>query len=142
MTQMKRLLVWCLFACASARNLSPSTTLVRIALRARVCIGCRFLPLCLTIVILDARSLCATLVDLGACSLFLVPGTNQDEGDDIRTAQVPASWRPVIEDPETLKLFFDLFASTAGDLRRKVSVRRCRFMIVFTPSRCCRNPEP
>jgi len=39
-------------------------------------------------------------------------GTNPEESqEDIGTVQVPTTWRPLIQDPSTLKLFFSLYES-------------------------------
>lgn len=57
------------------------------------------------------------LVHLGmqlsvACLSFDFIGTNPEESqEDVGTVQVPTSWRPVVQDCEVMKLFFDVYAS-------------------------------
>ncbi|KAI4300942.1 hypothetical protein L6164_034268 [Bauhinia variegata] len=46
-----------------------------------------------------------------SCLSFDFMGTSYDESsDEIGTVQVPASWKPVLEDPSTLQIFFDYYA--------------------------------
>ena len=56
--------------------------------------------------------------------------------DSLGTIQVPSAWRPVIEDPATMQLFFDVYAATAPPLSSRAleclvklaCVRRSLFM--------------
>uniref|UniRef100_A0A6U5ELX6 Importin N-terminal domain-containing protein n=1 Tax=Corethron hystrix TaxID=216773 RepID=A0A6U5ELX6_9STRA len=47
------------------------------------------------------------------CLNFDFIGTNPDESaEDVGTIQVPASWRPIVQDPSTLELLFEFYSST------------------------------
>jgi exportin-7 len=70
------------------------------------------------------------------CLSFDFVGTCMDESsEDLGTIQVPSAWRPAVEDPATLALFLDLYASSAPPLSaaaleclvRLASVRRSLF---------------
>ncbi|KAI8562570.1 hypothetical protein RHMOL_Rhmol03G0045300 [Rhododendron molle] len=70
------------------------------------------------------------------CLSFDFVGTSFDESsDDFGSIQIPASWKPVIEDPSTLQIFFDYYAITKPPLSKEaleclvrlVSVRRSLF---------------
>ncbi|KAK9289852.1 hypothetical protein L1049_008012 [Liquidambar formosana] len=70
------------------------------------------------------------------CLSFDFMGTSFDESsDEIGTVQIPSSWRPVLEDPSTLQIFFDYYAITKPHvakaalecLVRLASVRRSLF---------------
>ena len=70
------------------------------------------------------------------CLSFDFVGTSLDESsEDLGTIQVPGSWRPLLEDPSTMKLFFEFYAATRPRLStttleclvRLASVRRSLF---------------
>ncbi|GMP97973.1 hypothetical protein ACSBR2_020331 [Camellia fascicularis] len=70
------------------------------------------------------------------CLSFDFVGTSFDESsDDFGSVQIPSSWKPVIEDPSTLQIFFDYYAITKPLLSREAleclvrlaSVRRSLF---------------
>ncbi|PSS01717.1 Exportin-7 like [Actinidia chinensis var. chinensis] len=70
------------------------------------------------------------------CLSFDFVGTSFDESsDDFGSIQIPSSWKPVIEDPATLQIFFDYYAITKPPLSKEaleclvrlVSVRRSLF---------------
>ncbi|KAG5556058.1 hypothetical protein RHGRI_006622 [Rhododendron griersonianum] len=79
------------------------------------------------------------------CLSFDFVGTSFDESSDdfgsiqvqltFSVAKIPASWKPVIEDPSTLQIFFDYYAITKPPLSKEaleclvrlVSVRRSLF---------------
>ncbi|GMP97976.1 hypothetical protein CsSME_00046028 [Camellia sinensis var. sinensis] len=57
------------------------------------------------------------------CLSFDFVGTSFDESsDDFGSVQIPSSWKPVIEDPSTLQIFFDYYAITKPLLSREVSI--------------------
>ncbi|KDD73242.1 hypothetical protein H632_c2390p0, partial [Helicosporidium sp. ATCC 50920] len=72
-----------------------------------------------------------------ACLSFDFVGSGMDESsEDVGTIQVPASWRPAIEDPATLALFFEGYRASASPalsskclecLARLAAVRRSLF---------------
>ena len=71
------------------------------------------------------------------CVSFDFVGTSLDEStEDLGTIQVPSAWRPVIEDPATMQLFFDVYAATSPPLSSRAleclvklaCVRRSLFM--------------
>lgn len=48
------------------------------------------------------------------CLSFDFIGTNPEEStEDVGTIQVPSTWRPIIQDTETMQLFFEFYAKTA-----------------------------
>ncbi|CAL5431401.1 unnamed protein product [Camellia sinensis] len=54
------------------------------------------------------------------CLSFDFVGTSFDESsDDFGSVQIPSSWKPVIEDPSTLQIFFDYYAITKPLLSRE-----------------------
>ncbi|KAJ4706752.1 ARM repeat superfamily protein [Melia azedarach] len=69
------------------------------------------------------------------CLSFDFMGTSDESSDEIGTVQIPNSWRPLLEDPLTLQIFFDYYAITQGHfskeplecLVRLASVRRSLF---------------
>ncbi|XP_021628258.1 exportin-7 isoform X4 [Manihot esculenta] len=70
------------------------------------------------------------------CLSFDFVGTSIDESsEEFGTVQIPSSWRPVIEDPSTLQIFFDYYAITTTPLSKEAldclvrlaSVRRSLF---------------
>lgn len=70
------------------------------------------------------------------CLSFDFVGTSLDESsEEFGTVQVPMSWRPVLEDPSTLQIFFDYYAITKPPLSKEAleclvrlaSVRRSLF---------------
>ncbi|RQO84374.1 hypothetical protein POPTR_001G036100v4 [Populus trichocarpa] len=70
------------------------------------------------------------------CLSFDFVGTSIDESsEEFGTIQIPSSWRPVLEDPSTLQIFFDYYAITTSPrskealecLVRLASVRRSLF---------------
>lgn len=47
-----------------------------------------------------------------ACLSFDFIGTNPEEShEDVGTVQVPTSWRPIVQDCEVMKLFFEIYSS-------------------------------
>ncbi len=47
------------------------------------------------------------------CLSFDFIGTNPEESaEDVGTVQVPSSWRPLVQDPTTMQLFFDVYLVT------------------------------
>lgn len=40
--------------------------------------------------------------------------------------QIPSSWKPVLEDPETLQIFFDYYGITKPPLSKEVT----KFMLI------------
>ena len=51
------------------------------------------------------------------CLCFDFVGTSLDESnEDLGTIQVPSAWRPVMEEPNTMQLFFDIYGSTQPPL--------------------------
>ncbi|EXB44290.1 hypothetical protein L484_012209 [Morus notabilis] len=70
------------------------------------------------------------------CLSFDFVGTSIDESsEEFGTVQIPSSWRPVLEDPSTLQIFFDYYAITKAPLSKEAleclvrlaSVRRSLF---------------
>jgi len=70
------------------------------------------------------------------CLSFDFVGTSLDEStEDLGTIQIPSSWRPLLEDPSTIQLFFDFYGKTRPSLSstalecltRLASVRRSLF---------------
>ncbi|XP_044460549.1 exportin-7-like isoform X1 [Mangifera indica] len=70
------------------------------------------------------------------CLSFDFVGTSVDESsEEFGTVQIPSSWRPVLEDPSTLQVFFDYYAITEAPLSKEAleclvrlaSVRRSLF---------------
>ncbi|XP_062092059.1 uncharacterized protein LOC133797942 isoform X2 [Humulus lupulus] len=70
------------------------------------------------------------------CLSFDFVGTSIDESsEEFGTVQIPSSWRPVLEDPSTLQIFFDYYAITKSPLSKEAleclvrlaSVRRSLF---------------
>ncbi|KAH7547675.1 hypothetical protein JRO89_XS14G0001200 [Xanthoceras sorbifolium] len=70
------------------------------------------------------------------CLSFDFVGTSIDESsEEFGTVQIPSSWRPVLEDPSTLQIFFDYYAIWEAPLSkealeclvRMASVRRSLF---------------
>ncbi|KAK1578194.1 hypothetical protein Q3G72_028343 [Acer saccharum] len=70
------------------------------------------------------------------CLSFDFVGTSIDESsEEFGTVQIPSSWRPVLEDPSTLQIFFDYYAIRESPLSkealeclvRMASVRRSLF---------------
>uniref|UniRef100_A0A6M2EBI4 Importin N-terminal domain-containing protein n=1 Tax=Populus davidiana TaxID=266767 RepID=A0A6M2EBI4_9ROSI len=70
------------------------------------------------------------------CLSFDFVGTSIDESsEEFGTIQIPSSWRPILEDPSTLQIFFDYYAITTSPrskealecLVRLASVRRSLF---------------
>lgn len=70
------------------------------------------------------------------CLSFDFVGTSLDESsEEFGTVQVPMPWRPVLEDPSTLQIFFDYYAITKPPLSKEAleclvrlaSVRRSLF---------------
>ncbi|KAG2671971.1 hypothetical protein I3843_13G016500 [Carya illinoinensis] len=70
------------------------------------------------------------------CLSFDFVGTSIDESsEEFGTVQIPSSWRPVLEDPATLQIFFDYYAITKAPLSKEAleclvrlaSVRRSLF---------------
>ncbi|XP_077248975.1 ARM repeat superfamily protein isoform X2 [Tasmannia lanceolata] len=71
------------------------------------------------------------------CLSFDFVGTSFDESsEEFGTVQIPSSWRPVLEDPSTLQIFFDYYAITKPPLSKEAleclvrlaSVRRSLFV--------------
>ncbi|XP_034692714.1 exportin-7-like isoform X1 [Vitis riparia] len=71
------------------------------------------------------------------CLSFDFMGTSFDESsDEFGTVQVPSSWRPVLEDPSTLQIFFDYYALNKTPLSKEAleclvrlaSIRRSFFV--------------
>ncbi|PON80683.1 Coatomer beta subunit [Parasponia andersonii] len=71
-----------------------------------------------------------------SCLSFDFLGTSFDESsDEIGTIQIPISWRPILEDPSTLQIFFDYYAITQSHFSKEAleclvhlaSVRRSLF---------------
>ncbi|XP_024031073.1 exportin-7 [Morus notabilis] len=71
-----------------------------------------------------------------SCLSFDFLGTSFDESsDEIGTVQIPTSWRPILEEPSTLQIFFDYYAISQSHfskealecLLRLASVRRSIF---------------
>ncbi|XP_062111897.1 uncharacterized protein LOC133823253 isoform X2 [Humulus lupulus] len=71
-----------------------------------------------------------------SCLSFDFLGTSFDESsDEIGTIQIPNSWRPILEDPSTLQIFFDYYTITQPHFSKEVleclvclaSVRRSLF---------------
>lgn len=72
-----------------------------------------------------------TLQLTAACLGFDFIGTNPDEAaDDYGTIQVPASWRPVVEDASLLQLFFAMY----GRLSQPQFSARCMETLVLLAS--------
>ncbi|XP_050938105.1 uncharacterized protein LOC103488430 isoform X7 [Cucumis melo] len=70
------------------------------------------------------------------CLSFDFVGTSIDESsEEFGTVQIPSSWKPVLEDPSTLQIFFDYYAITKAPLSKEAleclvrlaSVRRSLF---------------
>ncbi|XP_031473767.1 uncharacterized protein LOC116246177 isoform X3 [Nymphaea colorata] len=70
------------------------------------------------------------------CLSFDFVGTSLDESsDELGTIQIPSAWRQVLEDPQTLQIFFDYYAITKPPLSKEAleclvrlaSVRRSLF---------------
>ncbi|KAH9686599.1 Importin N-terminal domain-containing protein [Citrus sinensis] len=70
------------------------------------------------------------------CLSFDFVGTSIDESsEEFGTVQIPSAWRPVLEDPSTLQIFFDYYAITEAPLSKEAleclvrlaSVRRSLF---------------
>ncbi|KAJ4956852.1 hypothetical protein NE237_013635 [Protea cynaroides] len=70
------------------------------------------------------------------CLSYDFVGTSLDESsEEFGTVQIPSSWRPVIEDPSTVQIFFDYYAITNPPLSKEAleclvrlaSVRRSLF---------------
>ncbi|KAJ7517501.1 hypothetical protein O6H91_21G026900 [Diphasiastrum complanatum] len=70
------------------------------------------------------------------CLSFDFVGSSMDESsEDVGTIQIPSSWRPLLEDPSTMQMFFDYYACTKPPLSnealeclvRLASVRRSLF---------------
>ncbi|KAL4562079.1 hypothetical protein LXL04_034271 [Taraxacum kok-saghyz] len=70
------------------------------------------------------------------CLSFDFVGTSIDESsDEFGTVQIPSGWKPVLEDPSTLQIFFDYYAITKPPLSKEAleclvrlaSVRRSLF---------------
>ncbi|KAE8038477.1 hypothetical protein FH972_010982 [Carpinus fangiana] len=70
------------------------------------------------------------------CLSFDFVGTSIDESsEEFGTVQIPSSWRPVLEDPASLQIFFDYYAITKAPLSKEAleclvrlaSVRRSLF---------------
>ncbi|KAK6934030.1 hypothetical protein RJ641_036924, partial [Dillenia turbinata] len=70
------------------------------------------------------------------CLSFDFVGTTIDESsEEFGTVQIPSSWKPVLEDPSTLQIFFDYYALSKPHLSREAleclvrlaSVRRSLF---------------
>lgn len=70
------------------------------------------------------------------CLSFDFVGTSIDESsDEFGTVQIPSGWKPVLEDPTTLQIFFDYYAITKPPLSKEAleclvrlaSVRRSLF---------------
>ncbi|KAJ4968827.1 hypothetical protein NE237_015528 [Protea cynaroides] len=70
------------------------------------------------------------------CLSYDFVGTSLDESsEEFGTVQIPSAWRPVIEDPSTLQIFFDYYAITKPPLSKEAleclvrlaSVRRSMF---------------
>ncbi|KAF2323697.1 hypothetical protein GH714_036637 [Hevea brasiliensis] len=70
------------------------------------------------------------------CLSFDFVGTSIDESsEEFGTVQIPSSWRPVLEDPSTLQIFFDYYAIATSPLSKEAleclvrlaSVRRSLF---------------
>ncbi|KAJ0103399.1 hypothetical protein Patl1_05763 [Pistacia atlantica] len=70
------------------------------------------------------------------CLSFDFVGTSIDESsEEFGTVQIPSSWRPVLEDPSTLQVFFDYYAIAEAPLSKEAleclvrlaSVRRSLF---------------
>lgn len=60
------------------------------------------------------QKLCYTALTLANTSLsFDFIGTNPEESaEDVGTVQVPSSWRPYVQDPAVMQLFFDRYEKT------------------------------
>ncbi|CBI40647.3 hypothetical protein AAG906_015204 [Vitis piasezkii] len=70
------------------------------------------------------------------CLSFDFVGTSIDESsEEFGTVQIPSPWRPILEDPSTLQIFFDYYAITKAPLSKEAleclvrlaSVRRSLF---------------
>ena len=58
-----------------------------------------------------------------ACLAYDFIGTTLDEAtEELGTIQVPSSWRPTMEDPSTMALFFDLYASQPSSPSSKLAL--------------------
>jgi exportin-7 len=65
------------------------------------------------------------------CLCFDFVGTSLDESnEDLGTIQVPSAWRPVMEEPNTMKLFFDIYGSTQPPLSNQAIECIVRFACV------------
>ncbi|KAH9686602.1 Importin N-terminal domain-containing protein [Citrus sinensis] len=54
------------------------------------------------------------------CLSFDFVGTSIDESsEEFGTVQIPSAWRPVLEDPSTLQIFFDYYAITEAPLSKE-----------------------
>ncbi|EHA8586343.1 hypothetical protein COCNU_scaffold000192G000010 [Cocos nucifera] len=57
------------------------------------------------------------------CLSFDFVGTSLDESsEEFGTVQIPSSWRPVLQDPSTLQIFFDYYKITEPPLSKEVDV--------------------
>ncbi|XP_042520848.1 exportin-7-like [Macadamia integrifolia] len=57
------------------------------------------------------------------CLSYDFVGTSLDESsEEFGTVQIPSAWRPVIEDPSTLQIFFDYYAITKPPLSKEVRI--------------------
>ncbi|GMN55678.1 hypothetical protein TIFTF001_024798 [Ficus carica] len=64
------------------------------------------------------------------CLSFDFVGTSIDESsEEFGTVQIPSSWRPVLEDPSTLQIFFDYYAITKAPLSKE--------LVGIAPVQCC-----
>uniref|UniRef100_A0A7N2R2Q7 Importin N-terminal domain-containing protein n=1 Tax=Quercus lobata TaxID=97700 RepID=A0A7N2R2Q7_QUELO len=60
------------------------------------------------------------------CLSFDFVGTSIDESsEEFGTVQIPSSWRPVLEDSETLQIFFDYYTITKAPLSKECLWREC-----------------
>ena len=65
------------------------------------------------------------------CLCFDFVGTSLDESnEDLGTIQVPSAWRSVMEEPETMKLFFDIYGATQPPLSNQAIECLVRFACV------------
>jgi len=65
------------------------------------------------------------------CLCFDFVGTSLDESnEDLGTIQVPSAWRPVMEEPSTMQLFFDIYGATQPPLSNQAIECLVRFACV------------
>jgi exportin-7 len=61
----------------------------------------------------EAKLIYAGLVLANECMSFDFIGTNPEESaEDVSTVQAPSTWKPLVQDPQTMQMFFDYYLST------------------------------